>query len=243
MIDSTTVMPKLALSSPVETEASGRQADTEDFERILRQLREPKDEQSGSKENAEHQASQGQCPVLENRKAVSSDDIEGIEGKIVVSEGKLSLEKNNKEVGAQSGIAISETYLSDEQELRIFNSQLETSVAQWLPPPGVESSALSLVSSSLMTLQDFSALLEQGWQPKSLSGDKVWRFSLQDSELSLAQIVLKAGHGANGCWSLGLMFNGNDKKVLSLHLSQLRARLEKLGNNVEQIAVSHENLT
>ena len=239
MIESTT-LPKPILSKPVANEILPKQSEMQDFERILRQLRKPDNEQNEDGGNLGHLLMQPQSSASEK---AALTGIEELGVKLAADQNAVMGETKSEFNGIQLNTSLGDGAFIEEQDYRAFDALLETPVAHWLQPSGVGSNAPLLNSSSVMTLQEFSSLLEQGWQPSTLSGDKIWRFSLQGSALPLAQIVLTGSHAAGRSWSLGLTINGKDKSVLSPHLQQLRTRLERLGSNVGQIALSRENVT
>jgi len=231
---------KPTLSSSTKVNAPPKQADVDDFDRSLRRLeKEPQDNtnvnQNQLNQNQLNQFMQKQ-PVSENVNLRVNETVEE-NGKTDPAAGKdtprqLSLSNDERNTSQES-------HRLDAGDA--IDAILDTSIPHWLPPPGVETTELMLNSSTMMTLHDFTSLLEQGWHPRSSNGEQVWRFTLQDTGLSLARIVLKGDGVANGYWSVALTAHGEDKLALSQHLQQLRTRLEKLGNNITRVAFAEEH--
>jgi hypothetical protein len=83
-----------------------------------------------------------------------------------------------------------------------------------------------------MSLEDFSAAIEQAVQNRLLGGNKEWHFSIN---LPFAQVTLMSSAAAR--WSVGIASSQADSKQLSKYTDQLKSRLKELGQTIEGIDI------
>lgn len=88
---------------------------------------------------------------------------------------------------------------------------------------------------------DFTAILNHILSESEGNSEQVWRFSLHESLLPVAQIAL-AGGIKQGQWCLTLTSSGlNLSQDLIQHLDKLKVRLDQLGKNIHEMKVTREN--
>ena len=90
-------------------------------------------------------------------------------------------------------------------------------------------------ASTAMSLEDFSAVLDQAAQNRLLTGNKEWRFSIN---LPHAQVTLTATTAAR--WSVGIFSSQADSKSLAKYTDELESRLKDLGQTIEGIEIVKE---
>jgi hypothetical protein len=90
-------------------------------------------------------------------------------------------------------------------------------------------------ASAAMSLEDFSAALDQVAQNRLLGGNKEWHFSIN---LPHAQVTLTATAAAR--WSVGIFSSQADSKSLAKYTDELKSRLKDLGQTIEGIEIVKE---
>lgn len=88
-----------------------------------------------------------------------------------------------------------------------------------------------------ITSADFTAMLNRVLAQDNSNGEQVWRFSLHENALPIAQISLASGV-KQGQWYLTLTSRGVDTSpILLQQLDRLKTRLELLGQNIGEMIV------
>ncbi len=87
-------------------------------------------------------------------------------------------------------------------------------------------------TSTIMSLDDFSAALDQAAQNQLLTNNKTWHFSIN---LPHAQVTLTATDAVR--WSIGIFSSQADSKSLAKYTDELESRLKDLGQTIEGIEI------
>ena len=120
----------------------------------------------------------------------------------------------------------------------MFTKKSETTSAEGLFEVVMASSGESPMdqASAAMSLEDFSAALDQAVQNRLLSDNKEWHFSIS---LPHAQVTLTATAAAR--WSVGIFSSQADSKSLAKYTDELKSRLKDLGQTIEGIEIVKES--
>ncbi len=148
-------------------------------------------------------------------------------------------QKSTDEPSARKESPAETNFLLNPEVETVFTKKFETTSAEGLFGVVTLNSGESPMdqASAAMSLEDFSAALDQAIQNRLLSGNKEWHFSIK---LPHAQVTLTATAAAR--WSVGVFSSRADSKSLTKYTDELKSRLKEMGQTVEAIKIVRESI-
>ncbi len=205
-----------------------------DFEQTLRQL-----EEFRNWVDEEEEASQTLSNSTMNLISEVDGDLQQKYFDVIQIIERQSIGLVNNELTDASDSQLLSDGIVESQDNYAFEAILDNAMPHWLSPGETQTNQeIAFVGASIMTLDEFTSLLEQGWIPKSTNGMQVWRFSLSNSSLPITQIVLSSDDYKNGSWSVVLRVHAGitaENVILSQLLQQLKNRLERINSSVNSV--------